>query len=134
MVAEQQYPDAVGVVAPEQIADQDQVVQGFAHLLAPVPQHADVRPDSSEGPYPGDRLRLRNLALVMWKDQVGSAAVHVNLVAQVGERHGRTLDVPARASFSPRTRPARFVGRTFLPEQEIERVLLAWGVRVGAAL
>src|SRR2546428_6222049 len=69
----------------------------------------------------------------MWKDQVGAAAVHVNLVAQVGERHGRALDVPARASISPGTGPARVVGRAFLPEQEIERVLLAWVVRVGAA-
>src|SRR5437667_7845994 len=70
----------------------------------------------------------------MRKDQVGTAAVDINLVAQVGERYGRALDVPARASFSPGTGPARFVGRTFLPEQEIERVLLARVVRVSAAL
>src|SRR5207244_4739608 len=69
----------------------------------------------------------------MRKDQVGTAAVDINLVAQVGERHGRALDVPARASFSPGTGPARFVGRAFLPDQEIERVLLAGVVRVGAA-
>src|SRR5205814_7624768 len=70
----------------------------------------------------------------MWKDQVGTAAVDINLVAQVGERHGRALDVPAGASLSPGTGPVRFVWRTFLPEQEIERVLPARIVRIGAAL
>src|SRR5207247_5409232 len=67
-------------------------------------------------------------------DQVGTAAVDINLVAQVGKRHGRALDVPAGASLSPGTGPVRFVWRTFLPEQEIKRVLLARIARIGAAL
>src|ERR1700704_707816 len=71
---------------------------------------------------------------MMRKDQVGAAAVHVDLWAQMFQGHRGAFDVPARAAHTPGTLPARFVRRARLPEQEIERVLLAWVIRIGASL
>src|SRR5205807_7834263 len=68
------------------------------------------------------------------KDQVGAAAVQVHLLAQVLQRHRRTLDVPARSPLTPRALPAGLVRRAGLPEHEIERVLLARVVRIGTVL
>src|SRR5439155_12702365 len=44
------------------------------------------------------------------------------------------LDVPAGATVPPGARPAWLVDGARLPEQKIERVLLAWVIRVGAPL
>ena len=70
----------------------------------------------------------------MGKDQVGTPAMHVQLIAEVFQRHRRTLDVPSWSSLAPWGLPARLVRRAGLPEHEIQRVLLAWVVRIGATL
>src|SRR3979411_3333262 len=71
---------------------------------------------------------------MMGENQVGAAAMHIHLLAQMLERHRRTLDVPARSPLAPGTLPARLVRRARLPEDEIERVLLARVIRISAAL
>src|SRR2546430_15562523 len=58
-------------------------------------------------------------------DQIGAATVDVDLRTQVLERHRRALDMPAGPAHAPGTFPARFAKGAYLPEDEIERVLLA---------
>src|SRR5207249_1049957 len=65
--------------------------------------------------------RLRALVGVVGKDQIDAAAVDVELGAQVAPRHGRALDVPARAARAPRRRPRRLTGLGRLPQREVER-------------
>src|ERR1700694_888965 len=70
----------------------------------------------------------------MRKEQVGATTVDVDLWAKVFEGHRRALDMPARAAHAPGAIPARFGRRACLPEHEIERVLLAGVIRIGASL
>ncbi len=70
------------------------------------------------------RLALRDLVLVMRKDQVEAAAVDVERLPEQRVRHRRALDVPARPAGAPRRRPLRLVGLRELPQREVERVLL----------
>src|SRR4030081_3139221 len=67
-------------------------------------------------------------------DQIGAAAMDVDLWAQMFQGHRRALDMPAWAAHAPGALPARFARRACLPEHEIERVLLAWVIRIGASL
>src|SRR5260370_4673433 len=67
-------------------------------------------------------------------DQVGTTTMDVDLRTKVFEGHRRALDVPAGTSIAPGTLPARFARNACLPEHEVERVLLAWILRIAAAL
>src|SRR5438132_13815421 len=58
-------------------------------------------------------------------DQIGAAPVDVDLRTQVLERHRRALDMPAGPAHAPGTFPARFAKGAYLPEDEIERILLS---------
>ena len=60
------------------------------------------------------------------KDQIEAAAVHVEVLAQLDMRHGRALDVPARATAPPGRVPGGVLARLRgLPEREVERRALA---------
>ena len=59
----------------------------------------------------------------MRKDQVHPAAMQIDLLAQVSNRHRRALDVPARPSGPPRTLPLRLARFRPLPQGEIHGVL-----------
>src|SRR5437879_12808042 len=66
------------------------------------------------------------------EDVVRAAGVDVESLAEERHRHRRALDVPARISRSPRTRPDLqpvLAGR--LPEREVAGMELAW-VRLAA--
>src|SRR5438477_4774236 len=78
-------------------------------------------PEADEGPPFGRGFTLRDLVLVVWIDQIRTAAVNVDLVAEVTERHRRTLEVPARPPCSVRAGPYGTV-RHPAPQGEVERV------------
>ena len=59
----------------------------------------------------------------MRKDQVHAAAVQIDLLAQVTDRHRRALNVPARTARSPRTLPLRLARLRPFPQGEVHRVL-----------
>src|SRR5438067_7509040 len=134
VMAEQQDPDAVGVIARQQVTDEDEVAERLAHLLALVTEHADVHPDASERPHPRRGLRLRDLAVVVRIDQIGAAAMDIDLWAQMLQRHRRALDMPARPAHAPGTLPVWFARGAYLPEHQIERVLLARVLRICTSL
>src|SRR5258707_11663101 len=71
---------------------------------------------------------------MMGKDQVGAAAVNIYCWAKIVHTHGRTLDVPARASRSPRAIPMRFAWTRCLPQHKIEGVALVRIIGEVAAL
>src|SRR6185437_9222280 len=48
---------------------------------------------------------LRDFIFVVREDQIESAAVNVERLAQQLAAHGRALDVPTRATFAPRAIP-----------------------------
>src|SRR5438552_11952727 len=58
-------------------------------------------------------------------DQIAAAAVDVDLGAKVFQHHRRALDMPAGAAHAPGTLPAWLAKGAYLPEDEIERFLLA---------
>ena len=77
------------------------------HLLAAEGQHARVQPVAREVADAERALGLGDLVLVVREDQVGAAAVDVEGLAEVAVRHGRALDVPARAARAPGALPRR---------------------------
>jgi len=72
--------------------------------------------------------------LVVREDQVGAAALHVDLRAQPVQRDRRALHVPARAPDAQLALPGRLAGPRHPPEQRVHRVPLAGPLRVAAAL
>src|SRR5262249_460831 len=75
--------------------------------------------------FPGRRLGLRDLALVVREDQVLAATVDVERRAEIFHRHRRALDVPAGTPFAPRSGPRRLARLGRLPEREVARIALA---------
>ena len=73
---------------------------------------------------PVARAGLRDLVLVVRELQIHAAAVDVEMRAQQRRRHGRALDVPARAPRPPGRIPRRLAGLGVLPEHEIQRIAL----------
>ena len=67
----------------EQIADENHVPRRLGHLVTVEVNHADVNPEAYERPNPGHGLRLCNLRFMMRKDEIASAAMDVDLTAQV---------------------------------------------------
>src|SRR5438552_1177691 len=88
---------------------------------------------ASVRPSPRESVRLRDLTLVMWKDEVGAAGVNIERRPQIARAHDGALDVPARAPGSPRARPRGLSRRLRLPEHEVERIALARVVGMIAA-
>ena len=81
----------------------------------------------------GDALALRDLALVVREDEVGAAAVQIEVRPEVLHRHRRALDVPARPADAERRTPRGLVGERRLPQHEVERVAAVRIVGLAAA-
>src|SRR5262249_28502328 len=119
-------PQRLAVPMREQVADGLEVPQRLAHLLRVDGDKAIVQPVAREVLSAG-RLALRDLVLVVGKDQVLPAAMHVEGRAQVLLAHRRALDVPARAARAPGAVPGdrrRLARLRRLPEGEVERIAL----------
>ena len=71
------------------------------------------------------RHRLGNLAFVVRKFEVHSAAVDVKCLAEVFLAHHRAFEVPAGKAVAPGALPVHYVfGRGFFPEGEVGGVVL----------
>ena len=112
------------VLSAEQLRQGDEIAQGFAHLLAVDRDHVVVDPVVDTLCVAAGHI-LGDLALVVREHQIHSAAVDVELVAEVFLAHHGAFQMPSRESLAPRTRPVHDVFRLgLLPKGEIVRSLL----------
>ena len=112
------------MIAAEELGQGDEVVVGLAHLLAVNRDHVVVHP-VVDHLCALTRNRLRNLAFVMWEDEVHASAVDVEVLTQVLAAHSRAFAVPSGESIAPRRRPAHDVfGLCGFPQSEVRLVLL----------
>ena len=103
--------------------DRQHIAERLAHLL---PAHGDpavVQPEIRKAVTGGTGLGY--LILVMWKHQICSTAVNIELRAEVLVRHGHAFGMPTGAAAAPRCRPRRLTGFSALPEGEVALVPLA---------
>ena len=68
------------------------------------------------------------------EDQILTAAVQVDGLAQMGAAHGAALDVPARAAHAVGAFPCGFTGLCSLPDGKVSRVFLQVVVHLAAQL
>ena len=110
-------------IAVERVAHRHDVPDRLGHLLVGELEHSVVHPDPGE--LPPERARLRDLVLVVGKDEVEPAPVDLEDGAEQLLGHHRALDVPAGPAATPRRVPGGVLARLVrLPEREVARVLL----------
>src|SRR5580658_10099130 len=80
----------------------------------------------------GEGLGLRDLIFVMRKDEIDSAGVNVERLAQILHGHHGTLDVPARAAHAEAFVPARLAILLSFPQNEVASVGLIVFVDIDA--
>ena len=91
-----------------------------------------MNPEPREGLF-GRPLGLCDLVLVMRKDQIDAASMDVDHLTEQTHGHGRTLDVPARASGAGAVAlPRRLARLGRLPQHEIAGIVLGILVNVDA--
>ena len=88
------------VVLLEHFTDGEEIAQRLGHLLV-VHAHKAVMHPVIDVTALMRALGLRNLVLMMRKLQVGTAAVHIEMLAQQFGTHSRTFDMPTGATFAP---------------------------------
>lgn len=147
LAAQQEEAEHFGAVALavggfgvlESVADRPEVAERLGHLLLVAggvahAQRTRVHPDLGER-HAGGGLALGDLVLMVREDEVGTAAVDVERVAEDLGAHGRALDVPARTAAAPLGFPLGLARLGALPEHEVERIALAGShVDAGARL
>src|SRR5947209_20477199 len=84
-----------------------------------------MRPITHKRLFAGESFALGDLVLVMGEDQVGPAAVDVELVAEGLAGHGRALDVPPGPVAAPRAGPRRLTLFGAFPQGEVARIAFA---------
>ena len=103
------------------LAQRDDVAERLGHLLADELQHPVVHPEARE--LAAGAARLRDLVLVVRKDQVEPSAVNLEDRAEELLRHRRALDVPPGAASAPRRLPpCVFALLVRLPKGEVAGV------------
>ena len=108
-------------------------MQALGHLLIVHVDEAVVHPVAGKGAAVG-ALALCDLILVVGEDQVLTAAVQINGLAQMGAAHGAALDMPARTAHAVGAFPCRFTGLCGLPHGKVCGVLLQVVVHLAAQL
>ena len=120
------------VALVEDVAHGEDVAERLRHLLVVEVEELDVHPEARRRAA-GGAFGLRDLVLVVRKDQIDAAAVDVDRrLAQQPQRHRRALDVPAGPAGSAAVVPRRLARLGGLPQHEVARVLLGVVVRVHA--
>src|SRR5260370_38419044 len=77
--------------------------------------------------FAGEALTLGDLVLVMREDQIGTAAMDIDLFTQRFHCHRRTLDMPTRTSMTPGAIPHRLPRFRAFPEGNVTRSTLRLG-------
>ncbi|SIJ33180.1 Uncharacterised protein [Mycobacteroides abscessus subsp. abscessus] len=134
MVGQEHRADDHGVDAlGEQLGDEDEVALRLAHLLALVADHARVHVGLRERTVEPCRT-VRGPHLVVGEDEVAAPALDVDGQSGLLLGDDRALDVPAGSARSEAAPvPGRFAVTRGPPQQRVERVLLARGLRISAA-
>src|SRR6185369_14030157 len=102
----------------------------FRHLLTFDQQELRVNPKTNEW-FSSRAFGLRDLIFVMRKDQIDTAAVNVERLAEVLHRHRRAFEVPTRTALAKRRLPARLLLLfRLLPQNEVSRVILFVFIRI----
>src|SRR5512146_1548398 len=83
-----------------------------------------MHPDLREGLAKMDAFALRDLVLMMRKDEIEPAAMNVEALAEMGLAHRRAFDMPAGPAAAPGAIPSRQSGGRRLPQDEIRRIAL----------
>ena len=109
----------LGMAAGKELVESDEVAERLAHLLSLDGDHIVVHP-VAHGTLAVGHGALTHFRLVVREQQVHTAAVNVELLAQVLGAHGCTFDVPTRETDAPRGVPAHDVlGGGLLPQREV---------------
>ena len=112
------------VIAGKELLQRNEIAKTFSHLLAVDRDHVVVHPVAHHL-FSFGRDGLRDLAFVMWEDEVHSPAVDVEMIAQVLASHSRTFAMPARKAVAPRRWPAHNMLRAgFFPKGEVYLIAL----------
>src|SRR5581483_5083156 len=130
---EQVEPQRLRRRGPQRVAHEHHVAERLRHLLAAEAHRSGMHPPSGERTLPGGRLRLRDLVLVMRIDEVAPAAVDVDAIAEMAERHRRALEMPSGAAGTVPARPGRTAGDG-APQCEVDRAAAARIVERGVVL
>ena len=113
-----------GMCAVEELFERNEVAQALSHLLSIDGYHVVVHPITHHL-FAFCGHSLGNFALVVWENKVHSAAMYVELFAQILAAHCRTLAVPTRETLAPRTGPAHDVfGLGAFPQGEVGLIAL----------
>ena len=114
-----------------QIMRENDIAERFGHLFALYGYKAVMHPDFGKSRkivfLPVCAAALRNFILMMREFQICAAAVNVKRQAEMFLRHGRTFDMPARATTAPWAVPARFISIRWFPENKIGRIFFISG-------
>ena len=106
------------------VADHEEVALGLGHFLIVDGQEAVVQPIMRKGAAVCT-LGLCDLVLVMRENQIKTAGMDVDGLAEVLVRHSRALNMPARAALAaPRRIPSRLTRLCSLPDREVHRIFL----------
>src|SRR6266849_75225 len=97
-----------------------EVAERFRHLLAcRRVEKTVVQPIARERLALMCAYALRDLVLVVRKDEIEPAAMDIESFAEKRLGHRRAFDVPARSAASPRAFPARQIRCRRLPQHEV---------------
>src|SRR5258708_12177193 len=103
---EQEPPDRLGGMLVQKLVHGEEIAERLAHLLAGDVQEAVVHPVLRHDAMAEGAAALRDLVLVVREDEVESAGMDVECLAEMLGPHRRALDVPARPPAPPRPPPA----------------------------
>ena len=125
MVGNEEEAQGIGAVVFQNVLDQEEIVQGLAHLFRIDSDEAVVEPVFDHGLLAGERFGLSDFVFMVREDEVAATAVEVESIAEVLIAHSRAFDVPARTAFTPRAIPRRFARFSPFPESEVHGIVFA---------
>ena len=125
VVGNEEEAQGIGAVVFQDVLDQEEVVQGLAHLFRIDGDEAVVEPVFDHGFLAGEGFGLGDFVFMVREDEVAAAAVEIEGIAEVFIAHSRTFDVPARTAFAPRAVPRRFARFSPFPESEVHGIVFA---------
>ena len=110
----------------QHFAQREKIANRLRHFLLVKIEECGVHPIARELSS-ARAFRLGNFIFMMWKLQIPTAAVNINLFAKHFTAHCRALDMPAGAAITKYRRPFRLVRLGGLPQHKIKRITLGRG-------
>src|SRR6266568_7144920 len=110
---------------PDHILNRDEIPERLVHLLPLDTQQARVKPITRQRLLPRQTLRLRDLGLMMRKDEIRTTTMNIIRWPNIRQRNRSILDMPSRPPLSPRTIPEYLARFLALPQSKVSRMLLA---------